>query len=485
MAAVVFAVSAVATLTDQHPLSGPDGELEERLLLVAAALVASSAAFLLLRWRMTNHNTSLYAATSLFGVTLTIVTSEPAAFGLHGGLAGHAFPVVAVTTVAVAWHVTAVPEIDIDPRAWRVLVAFAGALAAGTAGLAVLDIGLPEEGEPAYVALVGSAAVGWSTIAWSWIRDGRRRRDGGLAWGSVLFMAVAGWQVSVVGAVSAGRPIGVAGTLLVAAGALAALRGGIESLREAMEVQDRELLATRERVNEEQSQAERARAAAEERAHEARSALHSVGAAIQTLERYHELLDAATKRKLSAGVAFELERLQRLIDLDERTEPTCAFSLHDALDAVIVGAVGGGLDLTVDVPDDLVVIGQPQATAEIVQNLLVNAQRHACGRDVSLRAHEDGDRVVVLVADGGPGVPLGEREAVFRRSHCSEATGGSGFGLYVSRRLARAQGGDLWVADRPGGGAVFGFDLAASVGRGAAGLALDDQLHHVGEARRG
>jgi signal transduction histidine kinase len=479
MAAVVVAVSAVAALTDEHSLSGPEGPLDDRLLLVAGALVASGAAFLVLRWRLMHHNTSLWGAAALVGTTLTMVASDTSVFGFGVGLDRHALPVVVIATMVVAWRVTRVPEIDTGARAWHVLVGLAAALVAGTAALHAVGLGMPEEGVAATV-FASLATVGWSVVAGLWIREGRRRRDWGLAWGSVLFMSLAGWQAAAVGEASPGRPVGVAGAVLLAFGALAALRGGIESLRDAVEAQGRELQATRERVNEEQSQAGRVRAAAEERAHEARNALHAVGAAIQTLERYHERLDDETKRTLSAGVTSELARLQRLIDLDEHPEPAGAFLLHEVLQPVVTAAVGGGLRVDVGIPDDLVVVGQAHATSGIVQNLLLNAQRHAGGRGVSIRAHSDGVRTVVLVCDSGPGVPPAHREVIFERSHCSEETGGSGFGLYVSRQLARAQGGDLWVTDRPGGGAVFGFDLA-SVDRDVVSAGVGDQSDELSE----
>ena len=60
-----------------------------------------------------------------------------------------------------------------------------------------------------------------------------------------------------------------------------------------------------------------------------------------------------------------------------------------------------------------------------------------------------------------------------------------GFGLYVSRRLARSQGGDLWMADRPGGGAVFGFHLPASASGDLPRAAGNDPVDELGDARNG
>lgn len=52
----------------------------------------------------------------------------------------------------------------------------------------------------------------------------------------------------------------------------------------------------------------------------------------------------------------------------------------------------------------------------------------------------------VVVADDGPGVPTGEREAVFDRFVSTD--GGSGLGLPIARGIVQAHGGRLVVDDR-------------------------------------
>jgi signal transduction histidine kinase/HAMP domain-containing protein len=72
--------------------------------------------------------------------------------------------------------------------------------------------------------------------------------------------------------------------------------------------------------------------------------------------------------------------------------------------------------------------------------------------------------VVVRVRDEGPGVPPGERAAIFRRfqrGSTSAGQDGTGLGLDVARRLVRAMGGALRYEDTPEGGATFAFTLPA------------------------
>jgi len=74
----------------------------------------------------------------------------------------------------------------------------------------------------------------------------------------------------------------------------------------------------------------------------------------------------------------------------------------------------------------------------------------------------------ILVLDRGPGIPEEERNAVFRpfyrleRSR-SRRTGGSGLGLAISRQLALANGIEICLEPRPGGGTIVTLGLAERV----------------------
>jgi signal transduction histidine kinase len=104
---------------------------------------------------------------------------------------------------------------------------------------------------------------------------------------------------------------------------------------------------------------------------------------------------------------------------------------------------------------------------EVVQRILAplldNARRHArtC---VQVTAAAAGGRVLIVVADDGPGVPDEARERVFepgaRAGHVN-GHGGAGLGLALSRRLARAAGGDVRAEPASLGGAAFHVELPA------------------------
>jgi two-component system sensor histidine kinase BaeS len=111
-----------------------------------------------------------------------------------------------------------------------------------------------------------------------------------------------------------------------------------------------------------------------------------------------------------------------------------------------------------DAPAAATVCADPDRMRQVLDNLFENSLRYtAAGGRVCLHAHADGDRILVHLDDGAPGVPdaalahLGERFYRIDASR-SRAHGGAGLGLALCRRLLEAQGGTLAFAHAPLGG---------------------------------
>jgi two-component system osmolarity sensor histidine kinase EnvZ len=99
----------------------------------------------------------------------------------------------------------------------------------------------------------------------------------------------------------------------------------------------------------------------------------------------------------------------------------------------------------------------PKALGRILRNLLANAQRYGAGSPVELRSERRGSVCRIGVLDRGPGIPADQLEAVFRPFHRvdssrSPATGGTGLGLAIVRQLAQANGWQVVLENRSGGG---------------------------------
>lgn len=102
---------------------------------------------------------------------------------------------------------------------------------------------------------------------------------------------------------------------------------------------------------------------------------------------------------------------------------------------------------------------------QVLRNLLSNAAKYSAdGAPIELRTTVDGDHVCVEVADRGPGIHPDDTARIFEkfgrgRDPSGRRVVGVGVGLYLSRRIMKAHGGDLMMDSTPGTGSVFGFKL--------------------------
>lgn len=126
--------------------------------------------------------------------------------------------------------------------------------------------------------------------------------------------------------------------------------------------------------------------------------------------------------------------------------------------------------ITIDPPkqgENLPAIAEFRRVLQILLNLVGNAIRYAPDdSQVWIRLEDAGSRARLIVADQGPGLSDEQQAKVFEkfeRLGRSGEDGGSGLGLYISRRLARAMGGDLTVESAPGQGARFILDVPADL----------------------
>ncbi|MBK6706327.1 MAG: HAMP domain-containing histidine kinase [Sphingomonadales bacterium] len=106
------------------------------------------------------------------------------------------------------------------------------------------------------------------------------------------------------------------------------------------------------------------------------------------------------------------------------------------------------------------VIGEFRRVLQIALNLVGNAIRYSPGGS-KVRIEVDPAGPSISVIDEGPGIPVEDRERIFTKFERLGrfGDGGSGLGLYISRKLARAMGGELSIGAGEGGGANFTLRL--------------------------
>jgi signal transduction histidine kinase len=213
---------------------------------------------------------------------------------------------------------------------------------------------------------------------------------------------------------------------------------------------------------------------------------HEFKTPLTTIRLYTELLeqgrvpDETRRREYLVTIGRETQRLSRLVGnaLDfsrleqgqkkyARDEFDLRSELARLLDTHGPRLAESGFVVQRTLPETPVPVASDRdAVEQVVLNLLDNAAKYAAAggeASVELEARPTGG-AIVRVLDRGPGVPAEHRERIFEKFHrvddsLTAEKGGAGLGLSIARQLARGLGGDLRHAPRPGGGAVFIFEL--------------------------
>jgi two-component system, OmpR family, sensor histidine kinase KdpD len=213
--------------------------------------------------------------------------------------------------------------------------------------------------------------------------------------------------------------------------------------------------------------------------HDLRTPIASAKAAVSSL-RSHEVAWSELDRQELLGTAdIALDRLTglvtNLLDLGRLQAGVLSvvarpIGLDDVVNRALDDVANGQpieLDIAADLPE---VAADPGLLERVVANLVENAVRYSPpGGKVRVAASTHGGIVELRVIDQGPGIPSGDREAVFapfqRRDDTSTGDGaGVGLGLAIVRGFVQAMHGTVSLEDTPGGGliAVVALPIAQS-----------------------
>ncbi len=122
------------------------------------------------------------------------------------------------------------------------------------------------------------------------------------------------------------------------------------------------------------------------------------------------------------------------------------------------------VQLIVDIDETLPLIrADRRRVRQILLNLVSNACKFTDSGSITISAHQQDEQILFAVKDTGPGIAPEDQGTVFETFRQTETGlrkgGGTGLGLPISRRLAEAHGGKLWMESVPGEGASFYVSL--------------------------
>jgi two-component system OmpR family sensor kinase len=229
------------------------------------------------------------------------------------------------------------------------------------------------------------------------------------------------------------------------------------------------------------------RAAAEERLRRfVADASHELRTPVTSIRGYAELFRRGASERpadlanVMRRIEQEGERMGALVEellllaqLDqglplERQPVDLAAVVDAAVDAARAADPERPIELEPHSP--LVILGSESRLRQVVDNLLTNARVHTpAATPIHVRVAAEGERVVLEVADEGPGVPAEEAERIFERFHRIDRSrarshGGVGLGLAIVRSVVEAHRGAVRYRPRPGGGSIFGVSLPPAPG---------------------
>jgi signal transduction histidine kinase len=210
-------------------------------------------------------------------------------------------------------------------------------------------------------------------------------------------------------------------------------------------------------------------------AHELRTPLSNIQGYLEAIHDRVMKPNAATIRSLNEETAL----LSRLVDelqelsLAEAGKLKLVYQAEDIANLVKRAVTSWQhkvaakeISLSLDLPDNPPLVNiDRQRVNQVLHNLLENAVAHTHkGGTINVAVAKQGDWVEISVSDTGEGIPAEDLPNIFERFYRvdrsrARATGGSGLGLTIAKRLVEAHGGQITVQSELGKGSRFSFTL--------------------------
>lgn len=208
--------------------------------------------------------------------------------------------------------------------------------------------------------------------------------------------------------------------------------------------------------------------------HELKTPIGALGLLAETIR---DEAEGEVARRLAERMITEAERAGTTVDdllelsrieFGDEAEPErvrVSAVVGEAVNRISAAADQAGIGLRVEVPPDLRVVGDRRQLVSAMYNLLDNAVKYSTeGTEVTVSGRQEGEDVLLEVADQGIGIPRRDLDRIFERFYRvdrarSRRTGGTGLGLAIVRHVASNHGGEVTVESTEGVGSTFTLRL--------------------------
>jgi two-component system sensor histidine kinase HydH len=199
---------------------------------------------------------------------------------------------------------------------------------------------------------------------------------------------------------------------------------------------------------------------------------HEIRNPLAGIKGYSQLLHEQVQGSAHAGflemIVTETLRLEELVNAlmsyarQEQVPPEpldLSALLEHSLTLIRPEADACRVALRPVIPAGIGIVGSRNGLEQVMLNILKNAlQAMPDGGDLRVVALRSPKVVTVTVTDTGPGIPIEDRERIFKPFHTTKPRG-TGLGLAVCRKIVEEHGGTITVGGEPGNGAVFTITL--------------------------
>jgi len=207
-------------------------------------------------------------------------------------------------------------------------------------------------------------------------------------------------------------------------------------------------------------------------AHELRNPITALASITELLIDQNDRLPSATTQELLNSMARSLQQMDRLVqtltdagrlgtgELELLLEPA---DIGDLIQTVLteIRELTKHHPITLNLPGAVAAGIDPLRIRQVLSNLLSNAAKFSqAGSPIIITVTTAGTGIEIAITDHGSGIPAHLRDRLFGKfERLGSQHSGVGLGLYISREIAQAHGGDIVVANTGPDGSTFVLSL--------------------------